>query len=236
VTIKKFKSRSALPFLPTLLTVLGMAILCILGAWQLQRLEWKRGIIEKLDRAYAAADGQALDLQNFRKGDFVYGQAEGLLLTDKALLIGPRTQDGQVGYKLIVPLQVKDSTLLVDLGWTDLQIEDLQLAGQQGKPVRFEGLARTPDWNVFTPENDPQRDIWYRADIGEIAAAKNLKNSLPIVLYAERFYGFDVPLPGNLRRYPHNNHLHYAVFWFSMAGVLAVVYLIRFGIPAGRDV
>ena len=40
--------------LPGLVTVLMLAILIGLGVWQLQRLQWKRGILAAIDQAEAS--------------------------------------------------------------------------------------------------------------------------------------------------------------------------------------
>lgn len=214
-----------IPFWATLLTLCGVIILCALGSWQLQRLEWKRGIIAQLESAYAREGDQAPDFA----ANYSYGRVSGIFLPSKAILLGPRTRDGKIGNDLIVPLQMKNETLLVNMGWTDAALDKLPIHHLESKNVSFTGLLRAPNWNRFTPENLPEKDIWYRADIDEIAAAKNLENPLDKIFYAESTnYKFDAAFPNNERWQPRNDHLQYAIFWFTLAGALVAVYALRF--------
>jgi surfeit locus 1 family protein len=217
------------PLLPTFFTLLGVFILCSLGTWQVQRLEWKQAILQKLDDAYAGEHTQKLDFSDMGEDDFRYGRAEGLFQSDKALLLGPRTRDNKTGADLIVPLKLKQGTLLVNMGWTDGKLESLPIHHLRGKKVWFEGLARRAHWNAFTPENNPDADLWYRPDIAEIVLAKDLDSPLPFFLFADRAsHKFDASFPNNKRWAPPNDHLQYAIFWFTMAGALLVIYALRF--------
>jgi surfeit locus 1 family protein len=218
------------PVLATFFTLLGVVILCTLGMWQVQRMDWKSDILAKLDAVYAASDAHPLDTADFKKGDFRYGAVTGVFMPDKALLLGPRTRGGEIGNDLVVPLRTASGTILVDMGWTaTTDLARLPIHHVQGKKIRFEGLARIPAWNHFTPDNEPQQNRWYKPVIAEIAAAKNLENPLPFFLYAENAsYKFDAEFPNNERWQPPNNHLQYALFWFAMAATLTIVYILRF--------
>lgn len=217
-----------LPFWATFLTILGLVILCGLGSWQLQRLAWKNDLITQLDAAYDNQTSVPIALDKIDQ-DYIYGRVSGRLLTGKALLIGPRTQDKEIGHDLIVPLQTNDRTLLVNMGWSNYPLDEMPIYHLQGKKVWFEGMIVTPSWNAFTPENDPQNGLWYKLDIDQIAAIKDLKNPYPFILRAEAAsHKYDTAFPNNDRLYPNNNHLQYAFFWFAMAGALLVVYVLRF--------
>ncbi len=218
-----------LPFWATIMTVLGIAVLCTLANWQLQRLAWKSEIIAKLDAAYESENSKPLDIENFEDGDFTYGHVSGTFLPHKALLLGPRTKDEKIGNHLIVPLKQKNATILINMGWTEWNLEELPIHHLKNKKVWFEGLARAPYWNSFTPDNVPKQDLWYKPDIHNIATAKDLKNPAPFILYAEHAsHKFDAAFPNNKRWSPNNNHLQYAIFWFTMALTLAVIYVLRF--------
>jgi surfeit locus 1 family protein len=199
--------------------------LCALGIWQIQRLAWKEAIIAKLDAAYAyTTEPPSLDLAAIQPGDYSYGRVEGLFMPDKALLLGPRTREGRIGNDLIVPLQIESRTLLINMGWTDAPLASLPIGHVQNKTIRFAGLAFTPSWNHFTPDNDPARALWYKPDIQEIAQARGLEDPFPFILYAQdASYKFDAMFPNNTKHYPNNNHLQYAVFWFTMAFLLLVM-------------
>lgn len=204
------------------------SILAGLGTWQVKRLHWKDTIIAQLDEAYSKDTNTPPDFDK----DFSYGQVEGTFLAKKTILIGPRTRNGQVGKDVLVPIIMNDQTgLIVNLGWVPdgWDKQDLPIHHLDQKNIRFEGLTRKPDWNMFTSGNVPQQDLWFRPDINEIAKAKDLKNPLPVMLYAyTASYKMDATLPNHEKWYPRNKHLQYALFWYSMAAVLTAIYLLRF--------
>ncbi|MEZ5814571.1 MAG: SURF1 family protein [Alphaproteobacteria bacterium] len=217
------------PFWATLFTALGVLILCSLGTWQVQRLAWKNNLIDKLNRAYETEEAAPLDLENITNQEFTYGRVSGIFMPDKALLLGPRTMNKEIGHDLLVPLKTQNRTLIVNMGWTGAPLDKQPIYHLQGKKVWFEGLARTPKWNSFTPENRPEQNAWYKADIEEIAQAKNLDAPYPFILRAEHAsHKFDAAFPNNPRLLPNNNHLQYAFFWFAMAAALMGVYTLRF--------
>lgn len=223
-------TKKTFPLTATILMLIAIAILCGLGTWQLKRLAWKQDIIAKLDAAYSSTiNPQPLSAKGIANKDFTFGQITGQLIPAKAILMGPRTYDKKIGSHIIIPLVSQEgTTTLINLGWTDQK--DLNtLSIDQTKPITITGLARIPYWNSFTPDNSPETDEWYKPDIQEIAATKNLLNSAPYIVYAEtlsRTVGKN--LPNHTRWYPKNNHANYATFWFAMAGVLLIIYWIRF--------
>ena len=217
-----------IPFWASFLTVIGVVVLCGLGTWQLQRLAWKTDIIAGLEAAYDSQSGATVFAQGFTGGEFIFGTVEGTFLPSKLVKLGPRTGGGTISYDVLVPLAIGESVLFVNLGLNPEPYKKLKLSEFENKTIRFEGLARVPGWNSFTPENEPENERWYRADIQQMAAVRNLDNPLPHILYAETASEDLGPFPHNTRWMPKNNHLQYALFWFTMAGALVVVYVLRF--------
>ncbi len=214
--------------LATLFTLIGVAILCSLGTWQIQRLDWKTTLINDLNAAYAAPSDEAMDFTV--DSQFLAGAVTGKVLTEKILHVGPRTLNGAVGYHLIAPMILKSGeTLLVNFGWS-ADKDRLEFEKDfAGKTLTLSGLARKPDWSKFSSPNSPENDQWFRLDIQDITTAKNLSGTLPFI-----FYAFDIEpelsdaFPNNQKWYPYNKHKQYAIFWFTMVGVLVVIYALRF--------
>jgi surfeit locus 1 family protein len=222
------------PLLPTIFMLLGIIILCSLGTWQLQRLHWKKDILNTLNAAYNSDTTQTLTANSLTNVQFAFGSVSGSLLPEKAILLGPRTHDGKIGNHLIVPLQTPETSYLINLGWTDQPLENITpIISNLTPPVTVTGLARTPDWNNFTPENLPDEDLWYKADINEIAQVKNITNPAPYIIHAESTnYKMDAQFPKNDRWQPKNDHATYTAFWFSMAFVLLIIYGLRFAVSS----
>lgn len=204
-------------FIAALLLLSGAVILCNLGYWQVQRLEWKSDAISALEKEYSKSSEERLstliELQNVNK-DISYVTLSGTLLFDKEIKYGPKPRDREIGHHVITPLQTKEGTILVSRGW----IDESYTTPEQTKNTSITGIVRVPDWNSFTPNNNPESDIWTKLDIDQIAREKNLDNVFSKVLYAtEQTYEDDTAIIIHANWYPRNKHKQYAIFWFSMA-------------------
>jgi surfeit locus 1 family protein len=223
-------TKRKLPFWATLLTILGVLVLCGLGSWQVQRLQWKQDILDKLEAAYNnPIDNPAI--AEMDEDSFTYGKIEGRFLFEKSILLGHTIKNETTGQFLITPLKIDQGTLLINLGFNKYSepLENHYLEAFSGEAITFTGIIRKPKWNSFTPENDPEKDTWYRLDISQIAKAKGLENPLPMAMYADSASKkFDGQYPNNERWQPNNNHMQYAFFWFTLAGALITIYCLRF--------
>lgn len=216
------------PFWASLLTLAGIIILCALGTWQVQRLQWKRDLLAAIDLAYDSAP-QALSAAEIeraaeKKTLFLRGTVRGRFIAEKSLHLVPRVFEGRQGYHLVTPLAIDDGgTILVNRGWMPLETRtDPDAFGD----IAVTGLLRKPDRaNTFTPKN---------ASSGNIVYSLDLQGFLPYVLYAESRDEGQLPIPVGTKPVPQNNHLSYAIFWFTMAGLLLIVYVLRFLVPARK--
>jgi surfeit locus 1 family protein len=235
-----------IPLAPTIACLLAFLLLCGLGTWQIERLHWKQHVLAELDRLYAQdpADNP-LNGASFAPGagDFIRGTASGKLDYAQDFLVGPRTRDGVPGYHLITPLHMAYGlTLLVNRGWlpdksADGSITaDAVLAADSARPAEemdVAGVARKASRPPFALKNDPDRGRWYWIEVPVAAAYFKLAQPAPYVLQAENRLGRDAetfayPLPLPRAPYPPNNHMQYALTWFSLAGALLVIYYLRF--------
>lgn len=223
------------PLALTLSAGLVFAILIALGVWQLQRLEWKNALIAEREAALAAlalplpsdlSDPAALELLKVR--------AEGRLLNDKALRLGPRPRARVPGDHLIVPFRLASGRiLLVDRGWVpQAQALEPGLLNEPEGPLELELILREDGWRGsawFEPANDPARGDWFSVDTTAMAEDLGLERVVPgiyaIQIAPEAVAGrYPIPVPpsAGLR----NDHLQYALTWFALAAILAVIYLL----------
>ncbi len=225
------------PVWATVFTVLGAALLFRLGFWQLERSAWKASLLESLEKSSSAEslsqpllkEGQSLNaLQEYQSG-FI----EGTYLLDRSFLLGPRLHDKVPGFHLLTPLKAGEAVLFVNRGWVP---KGYSLPAAGPVPVRVAGLLRTPEAaNFSVPANQPEKNLWSRYDLEAFALSRKLEGVLPFVFYleSERFseqVPFENPSPTALTLRPSlsNNHAAYAVFWFTMGGLLILFYYLRF--------
>lgn len=235
-----------LPFWATIFTIISVMVLCGLGIWQMQRLAWKNDLFSRIkaefviDAATVNIDpsvdlSEALVKRGFLKGVYVH---------EDAILIQARTYKGQQGYHLVTPFRLTDhdnKTIFVNRGWIPLVLGPM--SAEIKKPlgvIRITGVLRpTTEYNSFVPQNDPDKDQWYRVNPAEIAKAKNVSSFYKSNIFykdlrAKKRGVPDLPIPQGAEISVSNNHAGYALFWFVMAIAMVVIYGLRFIAPQFR--
>jgi surfeit locus 1 family protein len=218
----------------TALMLAALVVLIGLGLWQLQRLEWKEGLIAKIeartkappigleDAAAMAAQGQDPSYYRVRvSGRFDHAK--------ERYLFAP-SNEGRGGWHLIAPLKTEDGeTVLIDRGFVpdNLKAPALHAKGEVEGVVAVTGIVRLPDrQGLFTPDNEPEANRWFWRDRDALARSMFPGESVrvaPFFLEAEKGNG-GWPEGGQTRLDLPNNHLQYAITWFLLAAALLGVY------------
>jgi surfeit locus 1 family protein len=219
----------------TLATAVALAILVGLGAWQLQRLKWKEGLLAQI-AALQSAPAQPLEpqldaLARGRDVGFtrVKATCPGLATAPFLQLYG--LHDGLPGWRLISACEVQSlryRSVLVDRGFVpDTSAERPPVNPADHAPLQVVGVLRAPDKASFmTPDNQPAANRWFSRDIAAMARTLGAADPAPIFLFAESATNpatkalIPAPVPTNIP----NRHLEYALTWFGLAAALAGVY------------
>ena len=210
---------------------IGFAILCGLGIWQLERLQWKEMLIADLNArvsvppvALPAAPTQAMD--EFRRVrarvQFVPGE-HALVYTPGSAL---RPDVPGAGYWVMTPAKSERGTVVINRGYVAPNARGNAGATPAGE-VEITGALRWPEEGTyFTPRDEPANNVWYRRDPASVAAAKNWGAVAPFYIEQEAPQLPGAPKAGPLVVKLPNNHLQYAITWFGLAGALAAVYFV----------
>lgn len=215
------------PLIATLFLLIGLSILVSLGTWQLQRLAWKTDLLAQIDAAYIG-DAPLLSSADLNEAKHLTrANIAGRYLTEKSFLIGPRTYQWKIGAHVITPFVMESNhTLLVNRGWI------LQGSAIPQAPRGFTnltGLLRLPEaTNSFTPDNVPEAGAWYHINLLQIADHFALNKLAPVILYAQSNINDDKVIGHNEKPQLKNNHLGYAIFWYSLGLTLIVIFVLRF--------
>ncbi len=221
-------------FWPTVFAV-PIVLLCLgLGSWQIQRLCWKEGLIAARAAAVAAPPVPASRIAALaRNMEFHHVTAEGDLLNDKEIFLGATSEGGRNGYQVLTPLKEPDGRIVfVNRGFIPSELKDRakRMAGEPTGTVRIEGLLRLPPDgrpNWFLPDNRPDLNYWFWVDLPAMAAADKLDDVAPFYIDADA-----TPNPGGwpkggvTRLVLPNDHLQYAITWFSLAVAMIVIYVL----------
>lgn len=217
-------------------TVLGVALLLGLGGWQLQRLAWKEALIAERDQRLTAApvslDMALKDFDADRSVEFLKVKAQGAFQHDAELFV-LTTEGGVPGFQVVTPLASREGVVvLVDRGFIPEPLRDAKRRpdSQPAGDVEVTGILRRHVQNrgAFTPDNDSAANIWYWWDIPAMLAFARVapdQRVAPFVLHIEPDpkAGKTLPSPISVDENLTNNHLQYALTWFSLAILLIVM-------------
>jgi len=215
------------------LGVLG-ALLCLvfigLGSWQVQRRAWKLALIAQVEQrvhaAPVAAPGPARwPAVNATDDAYRHVQLSGHYLGAEPTLVQAVTELGS-GFWVMAPLQTPDgSVVLVNRGFVPPERRDLARAGLPAGPTTVTGLLRISEpGGAFLRHNDPAAGRWYSRDVAQIARAAGLVRVAPYFIDADAGPGgraSDGPIAGLTVVSFQNNHLVYAITWYTLAAMVA---------------
>lgn len=205
-----------------------------LGNWQLNRADEKRAIIQDYEqRSQLSSSELALPLSKPEQWRYRKVKVSGRFVEDRQFLLDNQVFRGQVGVNVITPLKLsyKEQVVLVDRGWVPMtdrsQLPEVDI---ETNTVNLEGTVYVPYKEGFKLGDMEEgiHFIWPR--LIQYLDFDQISNSLgyPVAPLTIRLdpaspYGFHrewQPIP--LRP---DTHTAYAMQWFTLAGVLIIIYL-----------
>ena len=220
---------------PLLMGVVGFAILIALGIWQIQRLHLKEARLAEID-ARIGADPVPLPASFDPATDRYLPVIVTGALGGEELHVLTSIKEVGPGYRVISVLTTGDRRIMVDLGFVP---EDEKNASRVAPQITVTGNLHWPnEVDGWTPDPDIAADIWFARDVPAMAAELNAE---PVLVVAATLSGADIavtPLPIDSAGIP-NDHLNYAITWFSLALIWAVmsgVLIVRVARAARKDV
>lgn len=218
-----FLSRLAVPLL---FGLIGTGILVWLGTWQMQRLEWKQGILNEIEERITGPfqDIPPLTAIIPERDRYTPVALVGEIGDDELLVLVSQKRVG-AGYRVISPYTLNGGRrILLDRGFTPVDQRDANRSRAQ-EEVEVQGNLHWPDDRTSsTPENDVENNTWFARDIEQMADALDTE---PVMVIARNMSPPDAgvtPLPVDTSGIP-NDHLQYAITWYS----LAVIWVIMTG-------
>lgn len=197
------------------------ALFGALGVWQVQRLQWKEALIDRVEARLAADPAPPPSREDWSADQaYVRVAVRGRFDHGKETLVQALTERG-AGFWVLTPLRTARGTFLINRGFVPAERRDpaSRREGLIDGEVTVAGLLRaTEPGGGFLRANDPEADRWHSRDVAAIAAARGLAG--PVMPY---FIDADAtPNPGGwplggltVVRFS-NNHLVYALTWFGL--------------------
>lgn len=246
--------RTAASSAPWLLVALALAFVgfCALGVWQVQRLGWKLDLIAQVESRADAPATAAPRTERWARFDpaaeaYRHVRIAGRLDAGKTVYVQALTERGS-GFWVMTPLRSAQGGMVwINRGFVarDPRLPGAPAAALPDADVTVTGLLRLSEsGNRLFRRNDAQSDRWYGRDLQQMNAARGLSDVAPYFIDAQA--GGVVPLAGSAGgKVPasdavvepvsgltvlvfSNNHLVYAITWFTLAVMTGVgAWLLR---------
>lgn len=194
----------------------GAAVLVALCVWQVQRLHWKEGMLAEISARMEQPAGPLPDAPSAEADRYAKIAVDGQF-ADGALHVLTSQRQGGPGYLVVQPFETGDGRrILVDRGYVT---ETEKAAVFDAGPVTVTGHLVWPrETDMFTPEPNLERNIWFARDVDRMAEALGTE---PVLVVASAPTGDPSPRPVPVGIDIPNNHLSYAITW----GLLAALWL-----------
>ncbi len=198
--------------LPLLFGLIGAAILVSLGLWQVQRLQWKEAILADIEARIGAAPVALPNPLDPERDRFLPVTVKGEFTTAHIDVLTSRKEIG-AGYRVVQAFVTETGRrIMVDRGFLPQEMRGLP---REALAAEIIGNLHWPaEVDSFTPAPDPKSGLWFARDVPAMAEALETE---PVLVVARSPTGDGIdPLPVDSAGIP-NDHLGYAVTWFSLA-------------------
>lgn len=222
-----------------LITTFLFLILLSLGFWQIGRLNEKNALIRQIHSELSKPTPPLP--QNFTatvNDAYSKYKMHGRFLPGKDMLLyssNPHHPERH-GYFIMTPFVLDEGrVILINRGWAPQSLaRNLPSSLDQGlerASSSIDAMVMLPKLpSIFIPKNDAQRNVWIYVDLKamEDFAAVPIEQGFYMVL----INGDDLPKELTIKRPEdflqiRNDHLWYAVTWFSLAFAVAIIYYFR---------
>jgi len=224
-------------------TATMVALFVGLGIWQLQRRVEKHALIAALDERLAAApvplpppskwNELTAVSDEFRRVSFTatYEQRLDAMVYSSGSAI--RADISGPGTWAFLPAKLADGeTIAINAGFVpntmqDRAVQDRAIAKLiTGKPVAMTGYIRFPEaTGMLTPDAEHAKRLWFARDHLAMAQALGWDKVAPFYIDLETPVPPNgIPKPGPLEVHLRDEHMQYAITWFTLAAAVVIAF------------
>ena len=202
---------------PLLLGLVGAGVLVGLGVWQLQRLQWKNAALAQIDARIGEAPVALAAEVEPESDKYLAVQVTGRLTGTEALVL-TSLKDAGPGYRVIAGFELAEDKrkIMLDLGF--MAENNREFTRPTGQFAVVGNLHWPEETDNFTPEPDLLIGIWFARDVDRMANVLGTEQVLVVARSLDPAIAAIAPLPVDTASIA-NDHLNYAITWFSLAFV-----------------
>ena len=184
------------------------------------RLDWKLTLIKQINQSLDSEPSEfnGTNLKNFRSIKFA-----GKIDYNNQIYLYSLNEKGAPGFDLINPIIINNKFFLVNRGWIprNQKGNKFQLNDKNFTAI----LKEKSKFNYFKPENDLENNYWFTLNDEDLNKFTGKLFPNYIIYLNNRVNDKNYPLQKNITANISNNHLKYALTWFSLAISIFLIYL-----------
>ena len=190
-----------------------ITLFCVLGTWQLVRLQWKNNLINEISEGLKSS---AISYSNKIQTNYQRVSVNGEYDFKKQIYLYSLNEKGEPGYDVITPFRTVDSeNILINRGWIkNNQKNENKINKIMNKKIQGL-LLKNFKKNIFKPDNDIDKNIWFSINLVDVKKFTG-KTFNEYILYLED-ENINTPKPKKITIDLPNNHLKYALTWYSIS-------------------
>lgn len=206
---------------PLIFGLAGLAVLIGLGTWQVQRLAWKEGVLAQIDARIGDAPVALPEAPTEAADEYLPVRVEGRFEAAHLDVLVSLKGQGP-GFRAITVFETSDARrILVDRGFVP---EAARLTPRPTGAAWVEGNLLWPDEvDGFTPDPDLKNNMWFARDLPAMARTLNTEPVLVVLRRSSENPAPATPMPVDSAGIS-NDHLEYAVTWFGLALIWAIMF------------
>ena len=184
------------------------------------RLDWKLTLIKQINQSINSepSDFDGTKIINFKNIKF-----NGKVDYEKQIYLYSLNAKGAPGFDLINPIEINNKSFLINRGWVP---KDQKGNKFPSKTNNFSAILKEKSkFNYFKPDNDLVNNYWFTLKDEDLDKFTRKKFSKYIIYLNDRNNDQSIPLQKSITANISNNHLKYALTWFSLAISIFLIYL-----------
>ena len=198
-----------------------ITVFCSLGTWQLYRLQWKLDLIDQINTGLKS---EPVKYSKLIKKNYQRVSVEGKFKFNKQIYLYSLNETGKPGFDVITPLMTNSNEhVLVNRGWIDKNYKDLKSINVIKKNEIVGIFREIPKPNMFKPKNDIFKNVWFSLNQNDLKKFTGI-NFRNYVIFLEG-KKTNLPTPKVITPNLTNNHLKYALTWYSVALSILIYFL-----------
>ena len=190
-----------------------ITLFCALGTWQLVRLQWKIHLINQISEGLKSP---AINYSNKIQKNYQRVSVDGEYDFEKQIYLYSLNEKGEPGYDVVTPFKTTGlENILVNRGWIKtIQKNENEINKTMNKKIQGLLLKKAKK-NIFKPDNDIEKNIWFSINLTDVKKFTGKKFNEHILYLEDE--NIITPKPKKITIDLPNNHLKYAITWYSIS-------------------